>query len=222
MKKIFAMVAVAAGLLFAGNANAQLGVNIGYAPQTYTRTVTSGSNTNTTTTNMSGFFAGVNYNLNLTGDLNVSLGAQFRYNTSKDTLVNANVGSLAGAKSENTNTQSMIDIPILFNYGFNLNSALKLSVFVGPTISYALAGNTHTTTTVTVLGSNSVTESDSDWYGDNSNRKKLDVAATIGLNVQYNQFRLFGGYNMGLLNLTSADNTTLKASNIFIGVGMAL
>ena len=222
MKKIFAMVAVAAGLLFAGNANAQLGVNIGYAPQTYKNTVTNGDNSNTTTTNMSGFFAGVNYNLNLTGDLNVSVGAQFRYNTSKDTLVNASVGSVVGAKSENTNTQSMIDIPILFNYGFNLNSALKLSVFVGPTISYALAGNTHNTTTTTLLGNTSTSENDYDWYGENSNRKKLDVAATIGLNVQYNQFRLFGGYNMGLLNLSSADNTTLKASNIFIGVGMAL
>lgn len=222
MKKIFAMVAVAAGLLFAGNANAQLGVNIGYAPQTYTTTVTSGSNSNTTTSNMSGFFAGVNYNLNLTGDLNVSLGAQFRFNTSKDTLVNASAGTVAGIKSENKNTQSLIDIPILFNYGFNLNGSLKLSVFVGPTISYALAGNTHNTTTTTLLGSNSVSESDADWYGENSTRKKLDVAATIGLNVQYNQFRLFGGYNMGLLNLSSADNTTRKASNIFVGVGMAL
>ena len=222
MKKVFAFVAVAAGLLFAGNANAQLGVNIGYAPQTFKSTYTNGSNSNTTTTSMSGFFAGVNYNLNLTGDLNVSVGAQFRYNTSKDTLVNANVGTLAGAKSENKNTQSLIDIPVLFNYGFNLNSDLKVSLFVGPTLTYALSGNTHNTTTVTVLGSENVSESDNDWYGDNTDRKKLDVAATIGVNVQYNQFRLFGGYNMGLLNLTTADNTTLKASNVFFGVGMAL
>ena len=219
MKKIFAFVAVA--VAFVGVANAQLGINFGYAPQTYTTTYTSGSNSTTSSTKMTGLFLGVNYNQALTGGLNVSVGLQGRYNSSADTVA-ANVGNIVGGSVENKHSQLLIDVPVLFNYGFNLGGAAKLSIFAGPTISYALTGKTKTITTVTVLGNNSTNEGESDWYGDNSNRKQLDVSATFGAVFSYNQFRLFGGYNMGLLNLTSADNTTLKASNIFVGLGYAL
>lgn len=219
MKKVFAF--AFAVLMFAGMANAQLGVNVGYAPQTYTSTYTNGSNSNTTTSNMSGFFAGVNYNTTLTGDLNISVGLQGRFNTSSDTIA-AGVGSLAGASVENHYSQLLVDVPVLFNYGLKLTDAVKVSVFAGPTISYALSGKTKTVTSVTLLGNTNTNESESDWYGDNSNRKKLDVSATVGLALTYNKVRLFGGYNMGLLNLTSADNTTLKASNVFFGLGYAL
>ena len=218
MKKVFAF--LAATVLFAGMASAQLGVNVGYAPQTFTSTYTNGNNSTTTTSSMTGFFAGVNYNAPLTGDLNISVGLQGRFNTSSDTTTATVV--VAGASVENHNTQLLLDVPVLFNYGFNLSSAAKLSVFVGPTISYALSGKTKTVTTVTVLGTSTTNETEADWYGDNSNRKNLDVSATLGVVLSYNQFRLFGGYNMGLLNLTSADNTTLKASNVFFGVGYAL
>ena len=219
MKKVFAI--LAATVLFAGMANAQLGINVGYTPQTFKTTYTNGSNSNTTTTSMTGFFAGVNYNTALTGGLNISVGLQGRFNTSSDTTA-AGVGTLAGASVENHHTQLLLDVPVLFNYGFNLSSAAKLSVFVGPTVSYALSGKTKTVTTVTVLGNTNTSENETNWYGDNSNRKNLDVSATLGVVLSYNEFRLFGGYNMGLLNLTSADNTTLKASNVFFGVGMAL
>lgn len=218
MKKVFTF--AAAVLIFAGMAKAQLGVNVGYAPQTYTSTYTNGNNSNTTTSSMTGLFAGVNYNTPLSGALSVSVGLQGRFNTSGDTT-NANV-VVASGSVKTKNTQLLLDVPVLLNYGFNLGSAAKLSVFAGPTISYALMGKTKTVTTVTVLGNSTTNESESDWYGDNSNRKNLDVSATLGVVLSYNQFRLFGGYNMGLLNLTSADNTTLKGSNVFFGVGMAL
>lgn len=218
MKKVFAI--LAATVLFAGMASAQLGINVGYAPQTFKTTYTSGSTSTTSTMNLNGFFAGVNYNINLTGDLGVSLGANYRQNFGTD---NDGLGiGIAGATVENKHSQSLVDVPILFNYGLKLTDALKLSVFVGPTVSFALAGKTHSTVTTTVLGVSSTSESDNDWYGDNSNRKKLDISGTVGVNVQYNAFRLFGGYNMGFLNLTDADNTKMKASNWFVGIGYSL
>ena len=214
MKKIFAF--VAAVVLFAGMASAQLGIHVGYAPQTYLGKYTSGSTTISDTTSMTGFFVGVDYNVNITGDLNVNVGLQGRYNTSSES------NTLLGVTTKVDATQMLIDVPVLFNYGLNLSDALKISVFAGPTVNFALSGNTHTTTTATVLGSTSTTESDSDWYGDNSNRKKLDIAFTVGAAVTFSDIKIFGGYNMGLLNLTTADNTTLKGSNLFIGVGYNL
>lgn len=218
MKKVFAI--LAATVLFAGMASAQLGINVGYAPQTYKTTYTSGSTSATSTMNLNGFFAGVNYNINITGDLGVSLGVDYRQNFGTD---NDALGlGIAGATVENKHSQSLVDVPILFNYGLKLTDELKLSVFLGPTVSFALAGNTHSTVTATVLGVSSTTETDNDWYDSDSNQKKLDISGTAGVMLQYNGFRLFGGYNMGFMNLTDADNTKMKASNWFVGLGYSL
>lgn len=210
MKKVFAILAVT--VLFAGMASAQLGINVGYAPQTYKTTYTSGSTSTTTSSAMQGFFAGVNYNINLTGDLGVSLGADFRFNTSNKEYIIAGV-NLGDAKE----TQTLIDVPILFNYGLNISDDLKISVFLGPTVSFALSGNTNISNSP--LG---LYDGDSDWYGDNSDRNRLDIAGTAGVNVQYKAFRLFGGYNMGLLDLDKTSNYKIKASNWFVGLGFSL
>lgn len=215
MKKIFTFVAVAAMLLIAGNANAQLGLHVGYAPQNYLGKYTSGSTTVSDTSKMSGFFVGADYNINLTGDLNVSLGLQGRYNTSSES------STLLGVTTKVDETQVLLDVPILFNYGLSLSDALKLSVFAGPTITYALSGNTKTNVSGTPAGILDGT-TENNWYGDNSNLKKLDMAVSFGVAVTFSDIKIFGGYNMGLLNLTAADNTTLKGSNLFLGIGYNL
>lgn len=209
MKKVFAFMAVAACMLFAGKANAQLTVNVGYAPTTLTTTYSG----NDTKMDMNGFFVGANYNINLTGDLNVAVGADFRYNTKTETnsLLNMDV----------TNTQMLLDIPVLFNYGLNLNSDIRISAFVGPTFSLALNGKSTADVNVAAWGATG----EDDWYDDKGliqNQKKFDIGLTFGLNLGYRQYRLFGGYNMGLMNLTDADDTTLKASGWFVGLGFAL
>lgn len=224
MKKIFAMVAVAAGLLFAGNANAQLSINAGYAPQTYKTTYTSSNgNSSTDTLNMTGFFVGVNYNTNLTGALNVSVGLQGRYNTFSDSS-SASFFGLASGQVKRTDNQFVIDVPVLFNYGFNLDGGLKVSVFVGPTLSYAVSGKTTIEGNANVLGFGGNTSDEDNWYNEDKtfNRNALDLSGTIGVSANFNSFRLYGGYNMGLLNTNKKDNYTTKGSNWFVGVGYSL
>ncbi len=209
MKKVFSIMAVAAMMLFAGKSYAQLTLNLGYAPVTYTTTF----NNNDSKMEMNGFFVGANYNVNLTGDLNVAIGADFRFNTKTDES-----DILGVANTKTTKTQMLIDIPVLFNYGLSLNKDLRISAFAGPTFSMALSGKS--TSDVAVIGWGGSTEYD--WYGDNSDRKKFDIGLTFGLKLGYREYSLFGGYNMGLLNLTDANNTTLKASGWFAGLGFAL
>lgn len=81
MKKTIAIVAFAAVMLFAGKANAQLGINVGYAPVTLSTATTIGNTTTTSTSEMDGFFAGVTYNYGISKDLGVAFGLQGRYNT---------------------------------------------------------------------------------------------------------------------------------------------
>ncbi|MCR5822315.1 MAG: PorT family protein [Bacteroidales bacterium] len=222
MKKVFAFVAVAAALLVAGKANAQIGIHAGYAPQTYLSKYTTGNNTYTDTTKMGGFFVGADYNVNLSGDLNVSVGLQARYNTASDS-VSASLFGLASGKVKRTNAQILVDVPILFNYGFNLTNDLKLSVFLGPTISYALSGKTTVVTSANVAGFGGSNTNEINWYkADEGNMNAFDLSGTIGVNLDFNGIRFFGGYNMGLMNLSKEDNTTMKGSNIFVGVGYTL
>ena len=220
MKKTIAIVACAAVMLFAGKANAQLGINVGYAPVTLSTATTIGNNTTTSTSEMDGFFAGVTYNYGISKDLGVAFGLQGRYNT-KTSTGSANFVVVSG-NDKSTTTQILLDVPVLFNYSLPLGGSAKLSAFAGPTFSYAVYGNTHVTSTTTILGVSSTSETDYAMYGDNSTNNRLDITAAFGLQFQYNDFRLFGGYRIGLTDLNTNDNVKTTSSGLFVGLGYNL
>lgn len=217
MKKTIAIIACAAAMLLAGTAKAQLGVNIGYAPVTYTSKVTVGNTTNTTSSDLNGFFAGFTYNYGFAKNFGVAFGLQGRFNF-KTSTGNANF-VVVSSNDKSKTTQILLDVPLLFNYSLPLGSKAKLSAFVGPTFSLAVYGNTHVTTTTTVLGSSSTSETDYDMYGDDSENNRFDIAAAFGLQFQYDVFRLFGGYRFGLMDLNSNDNIKTKSAGFFVGLG---
>lgn len=212
MKKVFSVFAVAAFLFAANSANAQIGVNLGYAPLAETTTYTYNNNSSTSTVNFTTFFVGANYNVELPAGLGLSLGLQARYGTSSDSI------DYIVGKTKATSTQLLLDVPVLLNYGITLGRDARLSVFAGPMLTYALSGKTAYETTTVVGDGNS----ESDWYGDNSNRSQFNLSGAAGVCFTYTDFRLFGGYQMGFLNLSKADNTTCKTSGIFFGLGYAL
>ena len=219
MKKTIAIIACAAAMLLAGTAKAQMGVNIGYAPVTYTTKVTVGNNTNTSTSDMNGFFAGFTYNYGFAKNMGVAFGLQGRFNF-KTSTGNANF-VVVSSNDKSTTTQILLDVPLLFNYSLPLGSSAKLSAFAGPTFSLAVYGNTHVTTTTTLLGNTSTSETDYDMYGDDSKMNRFDITAAFGLQFQYTDFRLFGGYRIGLMDLNSNDNINIKSSGFFVGLGFA-
>lgn len=197
MRKVLAIVALVAAMFVAGNVQAQT-IYAGYAPETFV--------TGNTSSNYQGFFAGFTQNFGLSQGIGVAAGAQFRMNTkSGDAFFGFGTGK---------STQTLIDVPILFNYGIAINRDLKVVPFVGPMLSLALTGNTKTT-----VGS---TTFNNDWYGDNSNMNRFNLYAVFGADVKFSQFNLFGGYRLGLLDLDTNDNSTLKANGFFVGLGFSL
>lgn len=215
MKKIFSIVAVAAMMLFVGKANAQLTFNLGYAPQNYV----TDNNGNESTVSLNGLFAGLSKNINLSGDLNVSVGADVRFNFKSESATAGTTG--VGASSTKTTSQLLIDVPVLFNYGLKLNSDITISAFAGPTFSYAIFGKDKYEGNASAWGVSVGSNNEVDWY-DNTGRGKFDVAVTFGLKLGFQKYSFFGGYNLGLLNLTDQDNVTLKGNNWFVGFGYAL
>lgn len=218
MKKAFTILTLAAALLVCGKANAQLGINGGYASQSI-MTYYNGNLSDSAT--MNGFYVGVNFNQPITGNLYVSVGLQGRMNMENKEWTGTVLGQTGDIRQEKR--QYLVDVPVLLNYGFDLGGDLRMVIMAGPTLSYALKGNTHTNVKATVLGNTvELLDNNSNWYDDNSNYKRLDVAGTLGVCFTYGKYRLFGGYNMGLLNLSSASNTECKAANLFFGIGCAL
>lgn len=222
-KKTMFFVAAIAMLFTAINANAQqLRVYAGYAPQNYKTEFKSGSSTINDTLKMNGFFLGGSYNVNVKGDLNVSIGLQARFNYFSDS-VTSSFGYVFSGKIKRTDKQFVIDVPILFNYGFDLSKDVKASFFAGPTLSYAVSGKTVNEGKASVFGIGGTSKKEINWYDeDEGNMKPFDVSVTLGVNLQWQQYNFFGGYNMGLMNLSNADNTTRKGSNFFMGIGYKL
>ncbi|MBQ6069714.1 MAG: outer membrane beta-barrel protein [Bacteroidales bacterium] len=206
MKKVSLIIAAAMVMLFAGNTQAQLGINFGYAPQTTTTTI----GNNNSSSDLTGFFAGVNYNKPLASGIGLSVGADFRYNTKSEST------TILSATTTTKQTQMIVDIPVLVNFGIALGSEAQLSLFVGPTVSYALSGNTNVSENVLN------TSTDINWYGEKSNNSQLDLLGTFGAALTYQQFRLFGGYRIGLLDLDKRDNVKSTTSGIFVGLGYIL
>ena len=202
MKKTLAIVAFVAALFVAGNVQAQSTVYAAYAPETFV----TGSNSS----NYQGFALGFTQNIALAKGIGVAAGGQFRMNTKSESTT---VLGVTGTVKE---TQILIDVPILFNYKIAVNRELAIYPFVGPMPSLAITGTTKFSETF--LGTTTTT----DWYGDNSNQSRFNLYAVFGADVKFNNFNLFGGYRLGLLDLDKSDNFTLKTNGLFIGLGYTL
>ena len=200
MKKALPIVALIAAMFVAGKVQAQTTVYAGYAPETFV--------TGNTSSNYQGFFAGFTKNFGLAKGIGVAAGAQFRINSKSVSNTVWNVTTTTKS------TQFLVDVPILFNYGIGINRDIKVTPFVGPMLSLALAGNSKVS-----VGSNTTT---TNWYGDNSNQNRFNLYAVFGADLRFNQFNVFGGYRLGLLDLNSSDNIILKTNGLFVGLGYTL
>ncbi len=197
MKRFIAIVAFVAAMFVAGNAQAQLSVRFGYAPETFSY--------NNSSDNYNGFFVGVHNNFDLKSGLQFSLGVQGRMNmkSAKDPYVNETV----------KRTQMLVDVPITLNYSLAFGQNVKVTPFVGPMVSFALSGKTK---------SSGLVNTTDDWYDNNSNLSRFNLSVLGGVNIKYVRLNLFGGYQMGLLDLNKSDNSTLKTSGFFVGLGYDL
>jgi hypothetical protein len=201
MKKALAIVALVAAMFVAGNVQAQSTIYATYAPETFV----AGSNS----TNYQGFSVGFSQNIELAKGIGVAAGAQFRMNMRNTTQ------TIWGITGKTNETQTIIDVPILFNYKVAVNRDLAIVPFVGPMPSIALTGVTKGADPL--FGENSY-----DWHGDNSNQSRFNLYAVFGADVKFANFNLFGGYRLGLLDLDKTDNASLKTNGLFVGLGFTL
>lgn len=207
MKKAIAIVAFVAAMFISGNVQAQSIVYAGFAPETFDTNYTFVTGNTSTSTNYKGFFAGFTQNFRLSQGkvgIGVATGAYFRFNTRSHSEWGKTTKS----------SQFLIDVPIPFNFTININRDYSITpFFVGPMLSLALAGNDK----VKVGNSTST----NDWY-DNSWMSRFNLYAVFGTGAMINHFNIYCGYRLGLLDLDSSDNATLKTNGLFVGIGYTL
>ena len=186
MKKLFLTLALVA--VAATTAMAQISVGAGYVSSK----VKSDSNISSYldgTTSFGGFYVGANYNLNVTGGLNVAPGLYF-----------SNVSHKYSDNSDTKWKESYLTIPVDFNYSFAVMDGLSIAPYAGPYAQFCLSSK---------VGDNSV----SDDY------KKFDIGLGFGVALDIvDMLRVSVGYNLGLLDRYDGDAAKVKRSGVNFGV----
>ena len=236
MKKVFSFVAVAAAMLVAGTASAQLSVNAGYLSGTaksHTESTLGNTTTvkDTTASLGGGFYVGGSYNVELMGGLGVAPGIYFNYMSKKD-VRNYSLPVLGDGTVTTTTKMMNINIPILVNYKLTFGDDFAIFAFVGPDIVFGINANTKV---VDKFGSTeTVTENDlykKENGEDAVDMTRFDLGLMFGAGVQFTKFRVELGYELGLMNRLgekeySTTGYSWKGSEninrFFIGVGYAL
>lgn len=222
MKKAFIVLAFVAALFITEKAQAQLNLYAGYAPELmYTSTPS-----HDTTLFYHGVNLGLSWEFNLTHNLKLKAGAQFRMNlrgSTKSYWVEYEETETPGDPEgsyliyHNVNErQSLIDIPILLKYNIPAGSKVIISPFVGPMLSWGIKGSTFETDTWPVS-----LERKREWYGENGYKSRFNVYAMAGLDIDFKQFTITLGGRYGFLNPNklNASTTTTKAYGFFINFG---
>ena len=200
MKKVISILAAAVLMLTATNAFAQLSVGAGYLNATEKTKVGS----TTSDANSNGFYAGLNYNIPISGGFAVAPGLYYSALFSGKEFY-----GVANTKL----TEHFVNIPLNFNLNFELAPDMTAFVYAGPTFQYGLASKVDGSLEI----GNWKLNGDGDRY-DNEDFSRTNVLIGGGVGMNVNAFQLTVGYDYGLLDLDKTDNTKINKSYIKLGV----
>ena len=214
MKKFIAI--AAALVLFGTQAFAQLSVGAGYINSTESgkyKDLQGNWQKYDTTLDLNGAYVGANYTIDLS-DLVNGLGI------TPGIYASALFGKIAeytipviGTKTEASVKDVTLNIPINFNYGYDLTGDFKIFAFAGPIFQVGLLNNT-----VTKIDNN--TNKTNNFDSENGNRNRFNILMGGGLGFEVsNQFQVILGYNHSLMNYVKGDNEKAARSQITVGVG---
>ena len=209
MKKLLFVLAFAATLCFTKNAQAQLNIHAGYAPELM-RTETP---THDTSLFYHGIFFGLDWTFNLSDNLSLTAGAQYRMNL-RDESEHYWYGSTY-IHDLIRERQTLIDVPILLKYNLSKSNNITVSPFAGPMLSWGIEGKT--TESITYPSN---AETHHEWYGDDGYMNRFNVYAMAGLEVGYKRFTFSVGGRYGFLNLNKLNTgTNTKAYGFLVSFG---
>ena len=193
-------------MLIGTAAIAQPSLGIGYLNST--DKVKSGSTTKTT--NLSGFYVGGSYNINLAGSFGVAPGLYYGLATKSD------ADSYFGINTNVDVTEHYLSIPVMFNAGLTFADGIVGRIYAGPSLAYGIASDTKVKGSIAGFSKDTKINN----YGDDYHYGRLDVMLGGGVAVEFfDMVRFNVGYDYGLVNRYTGDgDMTRHRSQFNIGV----
>lgn len=140
-----------------------------------------------------GFYAGVGYDIALSGQLAVTPGIYYG-------LALGAEDALGGKTNEH-----LVAVPVHFSYGFELASDTKVFPYLGPMFEYGLSKE-YTNGKISVKG-----------YGDDARRFNILLGGGVGLDVA--NIRITVGYDRALLSYSTEEDYNIGKGIVRLGVG---
>ena len=207
MKNVYLIIA-AAVMLFAVEANAQIGVGVGYNMLNNVQKALDEDESGA----LNGFYVEATYDINFLersrSELGLQPGLRFSY------AVDHESEEALGVKAKASENETYLDIPVLVKYSYDLD-AVKLSAFAGPVLSCGLSS------VAKVSVDDNTTKASN--YGDESVYGRFDVKLGLGIGAAFmDKFNAKLGYNVGLLNRYTGnlDDLTFRTGVFYVGVGI--
>lgn len=205
MKKIILCAILACATIQFANAQKQyIGVQVGFTqPTTRLNMPVSGKEKTLTPTALNGFKVGVVYDATLVAGFGYTIGLNYTFGTKKTDW--KSVGSNTYPRSYKSTMYHQLEIPVDWQYKFEIAKKTWFMLYTGPTLQCGLAFKESTYNQITSSGD--ITIDAKDRYNMKSvfALNRLNVTWGVGAGLQYERYFIRGGYDFGLINPYKSD-----------------
>ena len=174
------------------------GVQLGFA-QPIARLNTPTTKTSLFPTSYNGFKVGLVYDATIVKGFGVSMGLNYTFGN--HTSAWKQIGKLPYPQERSTGQYHQLEIPIDWQYKFEIAKRTWIILYTGPTLQCGL--DLTSKLYKTNNGKEIILEKDNSFYSEDMKDKELkriNVTWGLGAGFQYDRYFLRGGYDFGLIN----------------------
>lgn len=211
MKKMIVLIMLVwCGIQLANAENKQyVGVQVGYSqPTTRLNLPISGKEKELTPTIYNGFKVGVVYDATLVAGFGYSLGLNYTFGAHKTDW--EQIGSLTYPRKQILEWYHQLEIPVDWQYKFEIAKNTWLMLYTGPTIQCGLAFKQNTSTQNSPNAEAVLKKDDRYTMDNNFALKRINVTWGVGAGFQYKNYFLRGGYDFGIINPYKAQTFNMS------------
>lgn len=205
MKRLTLILFICAATTMA-SAQDYFGVQLGFA-QPIARLNTPTTKTSLLATSYNGFKVGLVYDATIIKGFGVSMGLNYTFGN--HTSAWKQVGTLPCPQERTTGQYHQLEIPIDWQYKFEIAKRTWIILYTGPTLQCGL--DLTSKLYKTKNGKEISLEKDNSFYSEDMKDKELkriNVTWGLGAGFQYDRYFLRGGYDFGLINPYKASQFT--------------
>ena len=187
------------------------GVQLGFA-QPVARLNTPTNKTSLFSTSYNGFKVGLVYDATIVKGFGVSMGLNYTFGN--HTSAWKQIGKLPYPQERSTGQYHQLEIPIDWQYKFEIAKRTWIILYTGPTLQCGL--DLTSKLYKTNNGKEITLEKDNSFYSEDMKDKELkriNVTWGLGAGFQYDRYFLRGGYDFGLINPYKASQFDYTDTN---------